>query len=93
MKKILSLFLTLLFGSQMYAVSVSLPNEKVYVTEEGIFLNMPDGFMPAQSLSYLGNGYYAAEYYGQCGRCGWALDKNGKCTNQNCNQYGPRERD
>lgn len=32
---------------------------------------------------------FAAEYYGSCGRCGWALDKNGKCTNQNCNQYGP----
>lgn len=32
---------------------------------------------------------FAAEYYGSCGRCGWALDKDGKCTNMNCNQYGP----
>lgn len=93
MKKIISLFLTIFFSFQMYAFSVSLPHERVYLTPEGIYLNMEDGFMAAQSISYLGNGIYAAEYYGQCGRCGWALDKNGKCTNQNCNQYGPRERD
>ncbi len=34
----------------------------------------------------------ATEYYGSCGRCGWALSKNGSCSNAQCNGYGP-ERD
>lgn len=34
---------------------------------------------------------FAAEYYGSCGKCGWALDKSGRCTNGNCNGYGPRD--
>jgi len=27
-----------------------------------------------------------------CGRCGWPKDASGKCTNSNCEGYGPRER-
>lgn len=70
-----------------------LTKDQIIMTEAGIFI-LDDGVpVPVSHVSYLGSGIFAAEYYGQCGRCGWALDKNGKCTNQNCNQYGPRDRD
>lgn len=73
------------------AEQILIPNEKVYVTNEGIFLNMRDFCLPVLTVTYIGNGIYAAEYWGQCGRCGWALDHTGKCTNRNCEQYGPRQ--
>ena len=63
------------------------------MTNNGFFFFLDDFVVPACDISYIGNGIYAAEYYGQCGRCGWAKDQNGKCSNQNCNGYGPRDRD
>jgi len=89
-------FLLCLFCTA-YAEMALLPKSHILMTDKGIFLDMDDIFLQAQSVHYMGNGLYqvnyAGEYYGQCGRCGWALNENGKCTNQNCNQYGPRERD
>lgn len=97
MKKVL-LTLFLLSFSFLFAQNIVVPKNHILVTEQGIFFDMDDILMQAQTISFMGNGLYevtygAKEYYGQCGRCGWALDQNGKCTNQNCNQYGPRERD
>jgi hypothetical protein len=82
---------TLSLGLNAQEIAVS--HDKIMTTSEGIFIKIDGIFSPFDTISYVGNGIYAAEYYGQCGRCGWALDKAGKCTNQNCNQYGPRERD
>ena len=75
------------------AQEITVSYDKIITTSDGIFIKIDGILSPFDTISYVGNGIYAAEYYGQCGRCGWALDKTGKCTNQNCNQYGPRERD
>lgn len=75
-------------GSQQY-----LTKDQIILTNSGMFLLVDDMACPAYSVAYAGEGMYSVEYYGQCGRCGWAVDKNGKCTNQNCNQSGPRDRD
>lgn len=85
--------LLILFCASLCADEISISHDKIMMTSDGIFINLYGHFAQCTSIQYLGNGIYAAEYYGQCGRCGWALNENGKCTNQNCNQYGPRERD
>lgn len=83
-----------LFSVGAYAESPHyLTKDQIIMTESGFFFLLDSHAVPSPSVTYIGSGVYAAEYYGQCGRCGWALDKNGKCTNQNCNQYGPRDRD
>jgi len=89
----LFIFLLLFSPLAAFAQEYVIASEKINVTSEGILINLCGDLKPVYSVSYQGNGIYAAEYYGQCGRCGWALDPNGKCTNRNCNQYGPRERD
>lgn len=70
-----------------------LTKDQIILTNSGMFLLIEDIARPAYSLFYIGDGIYTAEYYGQCGRCGWALAQNGMCTNQTCNQYGPSDRD
>lgn len=89
MKIIFSLVLLTIFASLGFADQIMVSQDKILMTSQGIFININGNLAQTDTISYLGNGIYAAEYYGQCGRCGWALDKNGKCTNQNCNQYGP----
>lgn len=81
-----------LFLSQVMANEIVMEQNKILMTNEGLFLNIDGNLTQAESVTYLGNGLYKANY-GHCGRCGWPVDQNGKCTNQNCNQYGPRERD
>jgi hypothetical protein len=71
----------------------SLTKDQIILTEYGIYSLYEGCAVPISTISFIGNGIYSAEYYGHCGRCGWPVDQNGKCTNQNCNQYGPRERD
>lgn len=47
----------------------------------------------AKNVDLINNGIVPQGYiHGHCGRCGWPLDENGTCTNQNCNQYGPKTR-
>ena len=64
---------------------------QINVTDNGFVVNFEGHLYPVSTITYMESGIYAVslEYYGSCGRCGWVLDKNGKCTNQNCNQYGP----
>lgn len=70
---------------------------QIMITNHGIMVNIngQGQILQTSAVVHVGNGVYEinAEYYGSCRRCGWALDQGGKCTNQNCNQYGPRERD
>ena len=82
----------MIFVSQVMAFEIVIPQNKILMTNEGIFLNIDGNLTQAESVTYLNNGLYQANY-GHCGRCGWPVNENGKCTNQNCNQYGPRERD
>lgn len=90
-KFILSLFL--LSFSLVFAENIVLPKNQILVTDKGIMFEMNDMLFEASGITYIGNGMYEVANYGHCGRCGWPLSKTGKCTNQNCNQYGPRERD
>jgi hypothetical protein len=90
MKLIIALFL---LCSSAFATEYMMSADKILLTSEGIFVNIDSHLVNPHSVTYLGSGIYTVQYYGQCGRCGWALDENGKCSNQNCNQYGPRERD
>lgn len=74
-----------------YASPVLVSQDKILMTSQGLFLNIDGNLTEAASISFQGNGIYAAEYYGHCGRCGWPVDKNGRCQNQNCNGYGPNK--
>jgi hypothetical protein len=66
--------------------------DKILMTNQGIFIKLENNLVEANTVTYVSDGMYNVAY-GHCGRCGWVLDEKGKCTNQNCNQYGPRERD
>lgn len=83
----------LLLFNYAFATEYMMSADKILLTSEGIFVNIDSHLVTTDTVTYLGSGIYTVQYYGQCGRCGWALDENGKCSNQNCNQYGPRERD
>lgn len=88
-KFIVSLFI--LSFSLVFAENFVLPKNQILVTDKGIMFELDNMLFEAQSISYMGNGMYQVSNYGHCGRCGWPVDQNGKCTNQNCEQYGPRE--
>lgn len=69
-----------------------LTKDQIIMTDSGFFFLIDEFIISSPSITYMGNGIYAAEYYGQCNRCGGALDKNGKCGNKKHTQYGPGER-
>jgi hypothetical protein len=81
--------LLLLNFSLLFAENIVLPKNHVLVTEQGIFVEINNNLMQAESVSYVGNGMYEVTNYGYCGRCGWPIGERG-CTNQNCDGYGPR---
>ena len=68
---------------------------QIILTDNGIYINLDGHLITTESVAYLGNGLYQCDqpYYGSCGRCGWPRDQQGRCTNQNCNGYGPPDRD
>ncbi len=87
-----------LFGRVCFADQIAVSQDKILMTSQGLFLNIDGNLTQAEAISYVGNGIYSATvseqpYYGHCGRCGWPRDENGKCTNRNCNGYGPPDRD
>ena len=84
------LFLMMMCVCGLEAGTQIVHKSNILVTEKGIFYSYEGSVIPSQTLTYLGDGYYAAEYHGSCKRCGWALDEMERCTNQNCEQYGPR---
>lgn len=107
-KKCFGLFLSVLcvlsfFSHGVFAESLQSPTQElvtanqIMITNHGIMVNINNQGLMLQtnSIVHVGNGIYqiTSEYYGSCRRCGWPLDQNEKCTNQNCNQYGPKERD
>jgi hypothetical protein len=75
--------------------SVMTTANQIMITNHGIMVNIEGQLTTTSAVVHVGNGVYEinAEYYGSCGRCGGPLTQEGKCTNQNCNQYGPRERE
>jgi hypothetical protein len=66
---------------------------QIMITNNGFVINVDGQLYPAETITYSGNGLYSTsvEYYGSCRKCGWALEKDGRCPNQNCNGYGPRQ--
>lgn len=90
MKKLLVLFAcSLCVGA--FANDQYFSRNDILMTEHGIFVVQEGQLTQTGSVTYLGDGVYCSnqEYYGSCGRCGWALDKKGKCRNKTCNGYGP----
>ena len=63
----------------------------IMLTDSGIFLQVNGELFNVDAITYVGNGMYqvSQQYYGSCGRCGWPRDQNGRCSNGNCNGYGP----
>lgn len=92
MKKMMIAALMTLGCISLSAESLCLPKSHIMMTEEGIFINLDGHIQMAPTVHFLGNGMYEVTVEGYCGRCGWPMEKN-KCTNQNCNGYGPRDRD
>lgn len=81
-----------LSATQLYDQELSV--SQIMITKYGIIVNIENQLLVAKQLEYIGNGTYMInENYWTCGRCGWQRDRNGKCTNRNCDGYGPRERD
>lgn len=68
-----------------------LTKNQIMITDNGFVINVDGQLYPAETITYQGSGIYSVSqaYYGSCRRCGWALDKDGRCPNQNCNGYGP----
>jgi hypothetical protein len=94
-KILVAIFFGVFLWSGLHAAQQNnLTKNQIMITDNGFIINLEGYLFPADTISYIGNGIYSASvaYYGSCGRCGWALDRNGKCPNQSCNQYGPREK-
>lgn len=88
-----SIFLLSMFclfsGITLQAEIRCLSSDNILVTHEGLFAIIDNHLTECYEVTHLGDGIYRIEYYGSCGRCGWAVDETGKCKNRNCNQYGP----
>jgi hypothetical protein len=85
------LLASLLLDFSLVAENLILPKNQILVTDKGILYEVDGQLAEAISISYVGNGLYMIGDYGHCGRCGWILDEDGKCTNQICDQFGPRK--
>jgi len=88
------LFCMMFFVAAFAAETQHFTKNQVFLTHDGIFVNLNGFLTPVDGIEYLGNGIYQCErpYYGNCGRCGWPVKENGQCQNRNCNQYGPGEK-
>jgi hypothetical protein len=93
----LAVCLVVLSSSALFAQSQLVTANQIMITNHGIMVNINGQGQIHQSnaVVHVGNRVYEidAEYYGSCGSCGWPLTQSGKCSNKNCNQYGPKERD
>ena len=93
MMKYVIFFCFSMFWHGVYAESPQyLTKDQIIITETGIYLLCEDGVVPTNYVKYVGNGYFIAEYYGQCKTCHWPLNKKEECVNQNCKGYNPKEK-
>jgi hypothetical protein len=88
----IALFLTIFSFCGLHAGYVPyFTHDKINVTEDGFMVNIDGKLHAIETITYAGNGLYVhvQEHHSHCTCCGWII-KDGQCTNQNCNGYGPR---
>lgn len=90
MKKTIGMiFLSLCFSLTVVA---GLPDyfgkEQILMNDNGIFINCEGKLHEVETITHTGNGFYQADVYGACRRCG-SITIEGICQNRNCDGNGP----
>lgn len=89
--KWITLFLIFLSSCHCYAGMLIVHRLNILVTDKGIFYEHLGSIVSSQTMSYIGDGYFAVEYYGCCKECGWGLGQQNQCDNPCCERYPMRE--